>query len=82
SGHMVKVGEGLTTLLCKSSIVIETTQEANTDGPSVEDLASNRIMKWKTPMRFVSWNVRSMYRPGAAAGVERELVRYGKDKAA
>ena len=79
----MKVGEGLTTLLYKNPIVTETLQDAYPGlGQNVDDLGMLRNMNWKSPIKFASWNVRSMYRTGAATIVEKELSRYGVEIAA
>ena len=35
--------------------------------------------QWKKDMRFGTWNVRSMYKPGSLTTVARELIRYKLD---
>jgi exonuclease III len=35
--------------------------------------------QWKRDMRFSTWNVRSLYRPGSPTTEARELARYKLD---
>ena len=35
--------------------------------------------QWKEDMRFGTWNIRRLYRPGSLTTVARELARYNLD---
>ena len=61
----------------------ETLTSDNRTAPNDDDNSTpQRITDWKNTLKMATWNVRTLYKPGAAKILEKELNRYGIDIAA
>ena len=59
---------------------METHDRIEPDGYNVDDpLLGNGPLKWKTPLKIGTWNVRSLYRVGYAKNLVEELIKYDMD---